>query len=151
MKLSHITKIFAMLLLLGCSEPQEQVRYTSREYSPNTSIIALIANPEAWHDKDVMTHGYAHFEFESDCIYFHETDYRLKLTKNALCLIVPDNLKSSISDYSDKYIWVRGTFDATLHGGLNSGGIKDIIGMGIHTLPDGSYPTDPKDYFIKKQ
>ena len=115
-------------------------------------MIALIANPEAWHDKDVMIRGYAHFEFESNCIYLHDVDYRMKLTKNALWLTVPDNVRSNLSDYSDKYIWVRGTFDATLigHGGLNSGGIKDIVGMGIHRLPDGSAPPDPKDYFIKK-
>ena len=152
MKWMIIVLLAALCWNTGCKPTApEHKPYTSREHGPSTSLIALIASPESWDEGDVMVEGFAHFEFEGNCLYLHEDDYRHGIRKNALWVDLPEDLKSHIPTLNDKYIWVHGTFDAHMigHGGLNSGGIKDIQGIGVHDIRDGSEPTKMFEYFRK--
>ena len=76
----------------------------------------------------------------------------MNLTKNALWLSVSPEISAHKNGLMHKYIWVSGTFDAknTGHGGLNSGAIRDIIGIGAHAEPDGTEATNGVTLFLKK-
>ncbi len=50
----------------------------------DVSLIQLIANPQAYDNKRVRITGFLHLEFEGNVIYFHNEDFRYRLTKNGL-------------------------------------------------------------------
>lgn len=153
MRRGIIVQVLAGFLLTGCARHEEQPRFTSQEYGPHTSLLTLIADPASWHGKDVYCLGFANIEFEGNAIFLHETDCRHRLHKNALWIDIPPEIETNAGHYHHKYVWLRGTFDAHMigHGGMYSGGIGNIRGIGVHSEPDGSVPVESHNLFLKEQ
>ncbi|HEY1897186.1 MAG TPA: hypothetical protein VGG62_12970 [Terracidiphilus sp.] len=95
----------------------------------SVSMVALIANPEAYDGVKVRLIGYLHLEFEGNAIYLHREDFQNCIRKNAICIDMPaDASLEQWSDLSDKYVLCEGTFRANWlgHMAMNSGMIDEV-------------------------
>ena len=95
----------------------------------SVSMIALIANPEAYDGVKVRFIGYLHMEFEGNAIYLHRDDFENCISKNALCISKPADVPpDEWQGLNDQYVICQGTFRADWmgHMAMNSGTIDDI-------------------------
>ncbi|MGV3617246.1 MAG: hypothetical protein ACO1SV_18115 [Fimbriimonas sp.] len=102
-------------------------------------MIALIANPKAWHGKYVRLIGYAHLEFEGRGLYIHRQDQLNAISKNGLWLNgLSKGAKLEGKPSVDQYVIVEGRFSATDRGHLGgwSGAIVDIRRFNLWSHPD---------------
>jgi hypothetical protein len=122
--------LFALLPAFASAPPDE----------PNpesVSMMALIANPKAWHGRYVRTIGYAHLEFEGNGLYVHRADYQNAISHNGLWVATARKgvvMKGAV----DKYVLVEGRFSAKFRGhmGMWSGAIEDIRRFQVWSDPD---------------
>jgi len=94
------------------------------------SIIKLIATPEKYHGKKVITSGFLNLQFEGTAIYIHKDDCDYGLNKNGFWVDFSDQVTSEQrAKVNGKYVLLEGTFDMERagHFGLWSGTIKDIV------------------------
>jgi hypothetical protein len=124
-----------LLLLLSCktSSLQEEINNEKPEY---VSLIAVIANPEKYHNKKIIVDGYFTLEKEGEAIYVNKTDYENLFYKNAVYLFVNyDKLKKySIEPPYKGYVKIEGIFNKDKKGSYNffSGSLDEI--KEIHRL-----------------
>ena len=99
----------------------------NKNITKGCSIINLIATPEKYHNQKVRVIGFAKIEFEGNAIYLSENDAKVRISSNALWLSIGKDFKK-YRPLHNKYVIVEGRFDANAHGhgGLFSGGIKEI-------------------------
>lgn len=110
----------------------------SRPEILDISIINLIANPEKYHNKEVIISGYLNLQFEGTAIYIHKEDFDNGLRKNGLWVNFFNEIKKEeLSNAHGNYVMIRGLFDMERkgHWGLWSGTIKDI--KSVTPLPKG--------------
>ncbi len=88
------------------------------------SIVELLANPQQWHDKDVVVIGFAAVGFEHSAIYIHREDIEAGIMSNGLWLQLPKDFPSTELN-KGAYVLVRGRFDAK--GGGHMGGFNGTI------------------------
>jgi len=101
--------VSAGLLLLSCLWPPA-LPFAHSEGVAVTSLIRLIATPEAFDGKRVRVGGYCHLGFESDALYLHREDYAFLLSVNAVILDLGDRDRRTLGDRSGRYVIVQGTF-----------------------------------------
>lgn len=95
----------------------------------DVSLIQLIANPQAYDGKRVRLIGFLRIEFEGDAIYLHKEDFDYAITRNALWIDIPEDMRPSQKELVDlHYVLCEGTFRAGRHGqmGLFSGELSDV-------------------------
>jgi len=100
----------------------------------DVSLIQLIANPQAYDNKQIRIVGFLHLEFEGNIIYLHAEDFRYGLTKNALWINLPKDLTSGqIKIINDHYVICTARFVASGHGhlGMNSGELTDVTRLQV--------------------
>ena len=92
------------------------------------SIYRLLAAPRDFDGKLVRVEGYAHFEFEGNGLYPHESDYEARLSRNALWIEVQTAAQRKLSG---SYVTIIARFRAGPggHRGLYSGELHDIVQM----------------------
>jgi hypothetical protein len=92
----------------------------------SASMVALIANPEPFEGKKVLTYGYVHFEFEGNGVYLHEEDFINVLPTNGLWVDLANGLDPN--KCQDSYALLEGTFRGgpSGHFGLYSGRLENV-------------------------
>jgi hypothetical protein len=73
------------------------------------SLIQLIQNPAAYHDKHIRVIGYAAMRFEAKALYVSRDDLDHAITKNAIWLDV--ELTDDLKKLNKQYVLVEGVFD----------------------------------------
>lgn len=102
----------AALLLFASSGNGIVSSKHKRQSSPkplDVSMVALLANPQAYDGKLVRTIGFLCIEFEGDALYLHEEDYRHALTKNSFALRLTDSHREQFKNSNLKYVLIEGT------------------------------------------
>ena len=97
---------------------------------PNVALAELIINPGKYDGKKIQVSGYLHLEFEGDAIYLHKEDYDKHIDKNGFWVSFAPRLTRKIkpAHYSDNYVTIIGTFNASDKGHMSSfGGSFDKI------------------------
>ena len=96
------------------------------------SLIELIANPQNYHNKQVLIEGIGYFTDNSACVYLSTEDYKIKNKKNAVYISFDeefiDMYKDTIKLCNGKAVMIVGTFDAMKNGPKSaySGSLKKI-------------------------
>lgn len=105
----------------------------------DTSLIALIANPEKHHGKIVRVIGYVRLEFEGTEIYVHHDFDKFGISDNALWLEITDDIRKNATKYDRKYVILQGRFNAERKGhmALNSGAIEAITRFDVWSEMSG--------------
>lgn len=106
-------------------------------------MISVIANPEAYHNKEISMVGVLRLEFESNALYFSSEDARHGVIQNALWLRLTEEQEALFDPHANYYVVVEGTFDATDPGHLSSyvGAIAKV--ESIQKLPTATEPAVP--------
>lgn len=113
----------ACIFVLLAPEPSRAVV----DMQPLVSLVRLISRPEVYFGKKVKTEGFVVLDYEGAAVYISESDYRNRMTANALFLQMSqeDVHKYSVADR--RYCWVSGTMNNSRgHGGLYSGTLRYI-------------------------
>ena len=107
-------------------------------------MIKLIAQPEQYHAKRVMVSGYLHIRFEGNVLYLTKEDALNKNGKSGLWIGYDkkvtsredlkdyDGYYAKLKPYSEKFVWIEGTFDKNETGHLDccaAGlvGVSDVL------------------------
>lgn len=92
------------------------------------SLVSLIANPEKYHNKDVMVRGFLVVRFERNAIFLTEADHLHSVHKNAVWVDLGDN-RRPLQEISGRYVTLLGRFDASSNGHMNlySGTISKVL------------------------
>ena len=77
----------------------------------------MLANPEKYDGKEIQIIGYLHLEFEGNGLYLHKEDYDHSIGNMIWVDATPD-MKKAIKEINDKFVIIRGVFDAKHHGHL---------------------------------
>lgn len=119
--------------LINAAHAAPYVNYGKPDYSAkDISLVALIANPDAYDGKPVRVIGAFQLEFEGNELCLHKEDLVQGLTKN--CVWIEPDLKvlgvsyEDLTKFNGKYVLVEGTFvkGDLGHMSLNSGAITPI-------------------------
>lgn len=96
-----------------------------------TSVIRLIASPEAYHDRHVTTVGVLGLGFESTALYLNETDHAKHIAPNAVWLSLDEAQIAQYRALEGEYVMVEGRFSKASRGHLNIyiGSIESIVGI----------------------
>lgn len=102
----------------------------------DTSLVQLIANPMALDGKLVRVIGFLNLEFEGDAVYLHKEDFEHAISRNAIWVDIPDNIKDR-AKLSGNYVLLEGIFDAKERGhmGMFSGAIQKITRAQVWSTP----------------
>lgn len=76
---------------------------------PLVSVIAIIANPKAFHKREISFVAYVELGFEANILFLSPTDAKYAITSNAIWLGDPRLCQQS---QGGKYVLVRGEFIA---------------------------------------
>lgn len=130
---------FAQRIKTPVTVAAQQGGYSNlRGVSPaeRTSIIRILASPDAFDGKRVLIEGFFHFEFEDSAIYLHQVDSDQMLSQNAIWINLPKGLsREALEKLNNHYVICEGQFSAQAHGhmGIYPGEISDI--RTIHLWP----------------
>jgi hypothetical protein len=129
MTMRHFIAI-CLLLLGGVAS------YAQKEPSQVT-LLRLLANPEKYDGKEVQVIGYLHLEFEGNGLYLHKEDYDHSILGNMIWVDATPDMQKAIKEINDKYVIIRGVFDAKRHGhmGLFSGTMTKITRCDVWSDP----------------
>lgn len=89
------------------------------------SMVALLASPQQYDGKVVLTHGFLCLRFEGEYLYLHEEDYRYGLD-NAIALRLSDAQRQQFKPMALKYVLIEGTVYA--NGAKDKDGHSSAIG-----------------------
>ena len=135
-----------MLLTLFSLFAQEHNDSTSVTVSAlqneNVSVIHILANPDKYHNEEVIVTGYLHYKFEDYAIYLSKEHADYLLNEYALSIRLGDSLtieklsdckyvqipKENIKQLNCKYVSIKGTFNKHKLGHLGAyhGSIENI-------------------------
>ncbi len=103
------------------------------------SIVRLIANPGVFDGKIIRVIGFVRLEFEGNAVYLQESDYRARISKNALWVDINEDIKGERKKFDRKYVLIQGKFDGkrTGHKGAFSGTIKVISRFEVWEWTEG--------------
>jgi hypothetical protein len=92
------------------------------------SLIALLGNPDSYHQRLIVVEGFLKLEHEGNCLYLHKEDYDQGLSKNGIWVDVTEDIEERLTGLNMRYVMLEGTFDARDKGHFNSctGAIKNI-------------------------
>jgi hypothetical protein len=101
------------------------------------TLLRVLADPDKYHGQEVQLIGYLHLEFEGNGLYLHKEDYDNSIIGNVIWIDPTPEMLKVIDRINDKYVVVRGVFDAKDHGhmGLFSGVLSRISRCDIWSDP----------------
>ena len=76
------------------------------------SLVALIANPQAYAAQKVLVAGFCGLEFEGTAVYLHEEDYRRSMTPNSIWLDVEPTRPDKPNPIHERYCVIEALFNA---------------------------------------
>lgn len=106
------TLLIVALIITGCSNYQ-QTTNTKNANTNDVSIIAIISNPDKFHNKHVHVEGYFTLQHEEYAIYFSKSDYENGLFKNGIFLDISKDfvMTQNIDKPFNGYIAIEGIFN----------------------------------------
>jgi hypothetical protein len=101
------------------------------------SLLQLLAQPEKYHEKEVLIIGYLHLEFEGHNLYLHKEDYDHGIIGNFIWVNSTEKMLTDIKRLNNKYVIIKGVFDAKAYGhmGLSAGTLKNITRCDVWSDP----------------
>ncbi len=138
MRWSALALTFAMLIVpMRATSPQMAGYYPKGgpDNGPEeVSLIQLIANPDRYDKKTVRFIAYLHLEFEGDAVYLHRDDFVHAISKNAIWIDLPKDIKpDEIKDVNDHYVICTAQFVAGRHGhmGMFAGELDNVTRLEV--------------------
>ena len=127
--LSFIIAVF----LCSCSVNNKSQIVDKSQKGEKISIIALISNPEKYHQKKIIVDGYFNFQKDGDAIYVNKSDYENLLYKNGIYLSINQDflIDQGIQTPYRGYVSIEGVFNKDKLGSYNfySGTIEYITSI----------------------
>jgi hypothetical protein len=119
--------LFAMLVQMGFVYAQSDKALPKTQPDP-VSLLRLLVNPKHYDGKYIQLIGYLHLEFEGNGLYLHKEDYDHEIFENSIWVDVIPKMEKTLKEINDKYVIMRGVFDAKRHGhmGMFSGTLTRI-------------------------
>jgi hypothetical protein len=137
-RLVVLLALVASLTVFGRSASAQMVGYYPKGgpdiSADEVSLIQLIANPERYDNKIVRVIGYLNLEFEGNAIYLHRDDFLVGISKNAIWINLPRDLKpAEVKAVNDHYVICTARFIAGRHGhmGMFSGELDDVTRLQV--------------------
>jgi hypothetical protein len=92
------------------------------------TLLQVLSNPAKFNGHEIQIIGFLHLEFEGDGLYLHKEDFDQRIIGNMIWVDKTADMEKRLSQINDKYVLIRGTFDADDHGhmGLFSGTLKNV-------------------------
>lgn len=92
------------------------------------SLVSLIANPDSYHNRDVMVRGFLVVRFERNAIFLSEADHLHSVHKNGVWVDLGDK-ERELREASGRYVTLLGRYDASSNGHMNmySGTISKVL------------------------
>ena len=104
--MTRTTILCLAIALSGCTRQQPETT-DAHHYAP---LIRILASPDNYDGKRVVTEGYLHLGFESSSLFLSKSDFDNLLTQNSIAIVVPDDIRTNADMYSDQYVKVAGRF-----------------------------------------
>jgi len=123
--------IFCLLFILGCDESKAPKVIAERDnVIEYVSMVALLANPDAYNGKSIHVVGAINLEFENRMLCLHSEDIAKVLEKNCIWVSFNnDALQKTEEDlllYKNHYVIIEGTFDSSTKNSRCSGTLNNI-------------------------
>lgn len=101
------------------------------------SLLKVLCQPDQYHEKMIQAIGYLHLGLEGNGLYLHREDFNHALSENMIWVDASDDMRKRFKEINDKYVVVRGMFDANDHGYMElfSGTIKNITRCHVWSDP----------------
>ncbi len=117
--MKNIQNFFTLMLLAMLS-----INSNSDALEPiSVSLVNLISTPEKYNDKKINVSGYAVVDWEGGYLFLHEDDYRNVILNNSVRLKVSCGIENKkLNNFTEKYVLVKGVFDASDKGQFNLSG-----------------------------
>ena len=102
-----------------------------------STLLRVLANPQAFQGKKVQLIGFVHLEFEGNAIYLHREDFQYSLYQNSIWLSIPSDSRKQFLNVNNTYAFVEGTFNTEYRGHMNlfSGSIENITTFKVWATP----------------
>lgn len=118
----RLVRMLAVVMIALCvALPAAAMKMPDATYGRRTrgvpvetvSLVAVIANPQAYNGKRVMLDGYLSIEFEDSALFLSQTDHDLFFQKNGIMLDPPRAMSPAHrAALSGRYARVEGVFVA---------------------------------------
>jgi len=123
--------IFFSIFILGCEEVKAPKVTAEKDNAiQDVSMVALLANPDAFNGKNIHVVGAINLEFENRMLCLHSEDIAKGLEKNCIWVRFDnDALLKSEEDlllFKNYYVIVEGTFDSSSKDSRCSGALTRI-------------------------
>ena len=145
-KFTWTVGLLALPLMLGIwrsSLSHERPLKASEVPEPiDVGMVALLAAPERYEGKRILTHGFLSIHFENDALYLHEEDFRHALTKNSFALRLTEAQRKQFKPLSQKYVVIAGRMYSCgpERSDLWGGAIGDITDLDVWPFDEGPRP-----------
>jgi hypothetical protein len=103
--------------------------YTQKQHPEIVSVLQLVATPERYHHKHIVTVGFMRLEFEGNALFISREAEQYGLPRNHVRLNIEEKEpQQKLDDLRKKYVLVQGIFKAGYHGyrDLSVGSIHNI-------------------------
>ena len=123
--------IFFTVLLLGCDVVDAPKAAVEKGNTiQDVSMVALLANPDAFNGKNIHVVGALNLEFENRMLCLHSEDIVKGIEKNCIWVQFDNNaLQKSEEDlllFKNYYVVVEGIFDSSSKNSRCSGALTKI-------------------------
>jgi 6-phosphogluconolactonase len=108
---------------------QEQIDIPPPQKQPeHVPLLRLLVHPKRYHGKYIQVIGYLHLQFEGNGLWLHKEDFDHAIMENTVWVDVTPRMEKNLKEIQDKYVIMRGVFDAKRHGhlGVFSGTLTKI-------------------------
>ena len=113
--------LFVGLLLVGSTTARPQTPYVDLGRDPSmVTLIQVLANPEAYHGKEIEFVAYLNLSFESDALWLHKEDRDNAILGNSIWVEATPEMTKVKASIHHCYVLIKGIFNAHNHGHLGS-------------------------------
>ncbi len=120
--------ILLAIIQIGAARAPSSPAFDERDYE-NVSLVALLADPQAFHGRKVGVEGFLTLQFEGNGLHLDRQSFVAGIRRNAIWVDQPAWLPVNYDrSFARRYATVYGAFDATEKGhmGLYSGTLFDV-------------------------
>jgi len=129
--------LFLLLFIFGCETKVKPLETTTKSDTLiEVSMVALLANPDAYHGKHIRVVAAINLDFESNMLCLHSEDVLKGIDKNCIWTNFEENtLKKSQVDFSrleNNYVIAEGIFDGPDKTSRTSGALTHISRLDVY-------------------
>jgi hypothetical protein len=124
--------LLVVLVMSICAHGQAPDKTTNSK-PINVSMIALLATPERYNNRQVEIVGYLRIGYmpEDDSLWLYKEDAKKRIFKNSFGLILTPEQRKLFTQLNESYVVVEGLFEEAEEGSSqsNSGYIRNVVRM----------------------